>query len=222
MLDDFESGDTNWTSYEWFSPGYQISADWLVAYNDSEFGQSYRATGFGNTLAHYTPTQFADVSVSADMKISNISAGGAHCSIVARWSPITHTSYEFGLRSSDHGDHMELDLVILKMYADENRDVTIATITPYVLEPGVDFIDWVHLELRVVGTALQGFLNGQLLLEATDSEFTSGYAGVMEGNHGDWVGDYMIAWADNFRITDPGPVASQATTWSRIKQQFGL
>lgn len=87
---------------------------------------------------------------------------------------------------------------------------TTLQVVPFTVDPGV----WNTLKLHVEGTSIKGYVNGSLVINATDPDLTSG-APRLAGNNVDVkFDDVVVSLADDFQDGNANGWLASAGTWS--------
>jgi pectate lyase len=151
--DTFEDGNSN----GWSKSG----GSWSVATDGSLVFRQAGTSSDARTLAG--SATWTDYGVQARVKPTGFNGANRHVGVVAR-AQSSSSYYAFVVTSTggvqivrrSGGDPVAL--------ASASAGVTVGT--------------WATLRLEVVGTSLRGYVNGALLVQATDSTFTAGRAGL--------------------------------------------
>jgi subtilisin family serine protease len=177
LSDGFESGTSAWTV---------VDGTWALASDGSQTYQGTSTTGFVRTTAL---TSMTDQVIQAQVKPVSFTGSDRFAMVMGRYTD-TSNYYYLALRSSGK---VQLNRV------KAGTTTTLAT-TNYAIAAGT----WYNVKLEIVGTSLQGYVNGTMLVAATDSGLTSGKVGL--------GGQYAQTRFDSVLVSVPATGSSTAAT----------
>ena len=160
IFETFEDGD----AAGWVSDGL---GSWAVATQNGNwvFRQS------NNTVvanrAYLEASNWGDQLVEADVMLNSASGNNRFFGVVARYRSATDYYY-FVLRTNNTAELKRLANGVA-------ANVVAPRVLPFTVTPGVTY----RLTLEVVGSWLRAYVNGQLLMEGSDTTFASGRAGLL-------------------------------------------
>jgi hypothetical protein len=217
-IEDFESGDSNWAQNQWFDPGYSVSASWSVAPYDAVHGNVYVGTNFGSALAYRTDVWGEDLGIKASMRMTAISHGGAHAAVAVRYDPLAGTGYHFSIRTDEVSPgQYSLNYVLVSLDGWPNANHVLGVVPSGLMVVNGAETPWIDLELRAIGNSIECYADGSPVFSILDSAWTAGTAGVLSATHCNWGSACHVTYADDIEIVDAAPVASDPSTWSRVK-----
>lgn len=152
--DDFEMGSDAWTTE---------GGEWAVIEDGTQvLAQQSTATGSQLFVAVAGDPSWTDQAVEARVKVVDFLASSTSyfAAIFARYNPDNY--YDLVLRSSDG-----------KIAIRKNKS-TLGNPVDVGIQEGV----WYTLKLEVIGSTLRGYLDGQLVVTATDGSIPSGRIAV--------------------------------------------
>jgi hypothetical protein len=176
VFDDFEDDDAaGWT---------EVDGAWSVVTDGSYVYRQANASGLGRTL--FGGTNWNDQAIEADARALSLNS---FYGVMARYQDADNYYY-FILRSNGL---MELKKII-------NGTSTVLDSDNLPASP-FSTASWNTLALSVEGTSLKAYLNGVLVLQATDSTFASGPCGLLT---------YLTSAEFDNVAADPDPTVTAA------------
>jgi hypothetical protein len=177
VFDDFEDGDAaGWTL---------SSGSWSVV-ADGASKVLKQSNPSGGARASLDVSNSADHMIEADVKVESFNGTEGWAGLFVRYTQInatTNNTYYITLRNSNS----------LSLRKSVDGVITIFGTHAMTVSVGTTY----RLRLEAVGSALKAYVNGELVLSATDSELTSGRAAI---------GTFMaVASFDNILVT-PTPL----------------
>ena len=149
--DDFESGSSQWTVQ---SGTWSVISDGSNVYNQTNTGITARSTAGSSAWADYT--------IQARVKL----VSGSYAMLMARYQD-SDNYYFMTLRSTG--------TVEIKRMLGSSSGTALQTHSG-VLSPATGA--WYTATLKVEGSSLQGYIDGDLVLDVNDSTFTTGLIGL--------------------------------------------
>ena len=201
VVDTFETGNAvDWTS--------DASGVWSVMADGT---QVYRQTldSVSANRAVLAGTDWTDQWVEADVKPISHDGSNRFYGVVARYADASNYYYLI-LRTNNT---VELKKLV-------GGSATTLDTAGFASSTG----NWYTLRLEVVGTSLKGFVNGQLLVEATDAEFDEGSAALLtfftEASFDDVIASPNVSsltpFGDDFEDDDANGWSETSGTWSVV------
>jgi fibronectin type III domain protein/concanavalin A-like lectin/glucanase superfamily protein/thrombospondin type 3 repeat protein len=176
--DDFEDGvEDGWS---------EAMGTWSVMSGSSKVYQQSSTTGDGVTSAG--DPVWGDYTVEARVKPMSFNAAGGFVRLIGRFRDVSNYYYLL-LRSNQV-------LELKKLVA--STPTTLGT-KAFTVSPGT----WYTVKLELVGTSLKAYVNGQLELSTTDSQFNSGSIAVGTFNASGEVDDVVVRLPGSAPDTTP-------------------
>jgi hypothetical protein len=160
IFETFEDGNAS----GWISDGL---GSWAVTAQNGNFVFRQSNNTVVANRAYLEPSNWGDQLVEADVTLNSASGNNRFFGVVARYQGASDYYY-FVLRTNH--------TVELKRLANGlAANIVPPRALPFAVAPGVTY----RLSLEVVGSWLRGYVNGELMMEGTDSTFASGRAGLL-------------------------------------------
>ena len=223
LLDDFEDGiDDGWGLVTWFDPGYAVTANWQIVSYDQQRGLVYRGTDFGNGLAYRTDFSAADMDISADIQMADMSQPGAHSAIIARFDPQARTGYEFGMRTdgADGANEYTIEYVLIKLDGTVNGAPELGRHLNVFTIPRSGATPWVSLRMVLIDNQITCYADGEEIFSVADASWSWGTAGAFSATDCDFGSACQSTYVDNFRAQSLDAVPAQPTTWGVLKSRY--
>jgi len=180
LSDTFEDGNSNgWTT---------SGGSWSVV---SDGSQVLRQSGTsGNARALAGQTNWTDYSVQARVKALSFNGSDRFTAVMAR-AQSADSYYYLAVRSSN-------TVQLKKLVGGTSTTLASGSLT-------VSAGTWYTLRIEVSGTTLRGYVNGNLVGTASDSQFSSGQAGLATFNASAAFDDVQVESGTTTPPTDPPP-----------------
>ncbi|HEY1012522.1 MAG TPA: hypothetical protein VGE07_07435 [Herpetosiphonaceae bacterium] len=185
LRDEFDAGLAAWTAKDIVSLPVSEPAVWEAA-----AGRLDQITGPEGLAAMSPVTLVRGDGLGADYTVQAVaqSRGNEAMGVVARAGD--QGFYYLSVRSADARG---TKAYLAKYDAASDQFTTLARLET----GGWALNEWTALALRVEGSNLTGYVNGQAVLEAKDDSFSSGKAGVYGYGVGDLSFDHFVVNANN-------------------------